>query len=262
MCGGPPRPKTPRLIREAALPRQCERRRNGPGTEAPASKDGETALFADAGRLRSRRHDRQQRPDISDRGRRKPPILAAAARPAARDRGRLDRRRGHGLAPARLVRDAGPPPRPCGLSSPRTSVAAVAAYIALYIVAVALSLPAAFYLTMIGGLLFGAVLGGAGGDGGRDDRGDLHLSHRPQRARRASRAPRRSAGGEARRGLPRRRFQLPAVPAAGADLSVLAGQSRLGAVRRSARDLRRGDRDRHRFPPPSSSPSSAPASTA
>jgi uncharacterized membrane protein YdjX (TVP38/TMEM64 family) len=38
---------------------------------------------------------------------------------------------------------------------------AVAAYIAVYIVAAALSIPAGFYLTVIGGILFGAVLGGA-----------------------------------------------------------------------------------------------------
>ena len=40
-------------------------------------------------------------------------------------------------------------------------VSAVAAYIVLYIVAVGLSLPVGFYLTVIGGILFGAVLGGA-----------------------------------------------------------------------------------------------------
>ena len=39
--------------------------------------------------------------------------------------------------------------------------AAVAAYVALYIAAVALSLPVGFYLTVTGGILFGAVLGGA-----------------------------------------------------------------------------------------------------
>ena len=38
---------------------------------------------------------------------------------------------------------------------------AVAAYIALYIVAAALSIPVGFYLTVIGGILFGTVLGGA-----------------------------------------------------------------------------------------------------
>lgn len=40
-------------------------------------------------------------------------------------------------------------------------VSAVAAYIALYIVAVALSVPVGAYLTVTGGILFGAVLGGA-----------------------------------------------------------------------------------------------------
>jgi uncharacterized membrane protein YdjX (TVP38/TMEM64 family) len=40
-------------------------------------------------------------------------------------------------------------------------VAAVAAYVALYIAAVALSIPVGFYLTVTGGILFGAVLGGA-----------------------------------------------------------------------------------------------------
>jgi uncharacterized membrane protein YdjX (TVP38/TMEM64 family) len=39
-------------------------------------------------------------------------------------------------------------------------ISAVAAYIALYIVAVALSVPVGFYLTVSGGILFGAVLGG------------------------------------------------------------------------------------------------------
>lgn len=40
-------------------------------------------------------------------------------------------------------------------------VSALAAYVALYIAAVALSLPIGFYLTVTGGILFGAVLGGA-----------------------------------------------------------------------------------------------------
>jgi uncharacterized membrane protein YdjX (TVP38/TMEM64 family) len=39
-------------------------------------------------------------------------------------------------------------------------VSAVAAYIALYVVVVALSVPVGIYLTVIGGILFGAVLGG------------------------------------------------------------------------------------------------------
>jgi uncharacterized membrane protein YdjX (TVP38/TMEM64 family) len=40
-------------------------------------------------------------------------------------------------------------------------VTAVAAYIALYIGAVALSIPVGFYLTVTGGILFGAIVGGA-----------------------------------------------------------------------------------------------------
>jgi uncharacterized membrane protein YdjX (TVP38/TMEM64 family) len=40
-------------------------------------------------------------------------------------------------------------------------VSAVAAYVALYVAAVALSIPVGFYLTVIGGILFGAVVGGA-----------------------------------------------------------------------------------------------------
>src|SRR5258707_5913385 len=40
-------------------------------------------------------------------------------------------------------------------------VSAIAAYVALYIVAVALSIPVGGYLTVTGGNLFGALLGGA-----------------------------------------------------------------------------------------------------
>jgi uncharacterized membrane protein YdjX (TVP38/TMEM64 family) len=40
-------------------------------------------------------------------------------------------------------------------------LAAVAAYVALYIAVVALSIPVGFYLTVTGGILFGAVVGGA-----------------------------------------------------------------------------------------------------
>src|SRR5262249_60384780 len=42
-------------------------------------------------------------------------------------------------------------------------VSAIAAYVLLYIVAVALSIPVGVYLTVTGGILFGAVLGGAAG---------------------------------------------------------------------------------------------------
>src|SRR5258705_3994561 len=43
----------------------------------------------------------------------------------------------------------------------RHELQAVAAYIALYVTAAALSIPVGFYLTVIGGILFGTVLGGA-----------------------------------------------------------------------------------------------------
>src|SRR6266576_5910482 len=39
-------------------------------------------------------------------------------------------------------------------------VSAVAAYVTLYVVVAALSMPVGIYLTVIGGILFGAVLGG------------------------------------------------------------------------------------------------------
>ncbi len=43
----------------------------------------------------------------------------------------------------------------------RNTTAAIAAYVALYIVVVALSVPGGVFLTITGGILFGAVLGGA-----------------------------------------------------------------------------------------------------
>ena len=54
--------------------------------------------------------------------------------------------------------------------------AAIAGYIALYIAAVALSLPVGAYLTVIGGTLFGAVLGGMRRGRGRKHRRNLDLS--------------------------------------------------------------------------------------
>ena len=97
----------------------------------------------------------------------------------------------------------------------RNTVAAVAGYIALYVVVVALSIP-----------------GAHGPDGGRrnpvrrarrrqrgagrrDHRRDLHFPDRQERGRRASGAPRRSACRTACRRFSRRRLQLSPVPAAG-----------------------------------------------
>src|SRR5260221_11249487 len=45
-------------------------------------------------------------------------------------------------------------------------VSAIAAYVVLYIVAVALSIPGGVYLTVTRGILFGALLGGAAAGGG------------------------------------------------------------------------------------------------
>ena len=71
-------------------------------------------------------------------------------------------RRGLGLASAALVRNARPPPRGAArTSSRRTRCPRLRPTSSLYIVAVGLSLPVGFYLTVIGGILFGAMLGGA-----------------------------------------------------------------------------------------------------
>ena len=161
--------------------------------------------------------------------RRGPDRAGLRARPASRH---LARNSGRAIAPRSIS------------SSREHGVAAVAGYIALYIAVVGLSLPGGALLTVIGGILFGPVVGGARGDRRRARRRDRHLPDREERVRRMADAPRRAARGEARRRLSRRRVQLSAVPAAGA-VSVLAGQSRARAVRRPALDLRRRDRDRH-----------------
>ena len=57
--------------------------------------------------------------------------------------------------------------------------------------------------------------------------------------------PRRRRPGAARGRLPPRQLQLSAVPAAGAGVSLLAGQYRAGAARHDARPLYAGDPDRH-----------------
>ena len=109
-----------------------------------------------------------------------------------------------------------------------------AAFIAIYIVVVALSIPGALFLTITGGILFGTLVGGAASVVGATTGATIIF------------LVARSACGESlvRRagplackladGLSRRRVQLPAVPAAGAGVSVLSGQSRAGAGRREA----------------------------
>ena len=98
----------------------------------------------------------------------------------------------------------------------RHELQAVAAYIALYVVAVALSIPVGFYLTVTGGILFGTVARRRGGAGRRDHGRDLHLPDRQERDRRIPGAPRGSTGAEAGARVSRRCVQLSAVPAAGA----------------------------------------------
>ena len=137
------------------------------------------------------------------------------------------------------LRNAGPPSRRDRRLHRAHMAAAVAAYMALYIVAVALSLPGALFLTITGGFLFGALVGGRRGDCRRDGRRDLIFLIAQSAVGEHLAAPRRAAGREARRRVSRRCVQLSAVPAVGADVSVLAGQSRAGAVRRPAADLRR-----------------------
>ena len=115
--------------------------------------------------------------------------------------------------------------------------AAVAAFIGIYVVAVALSLPAGAVLTTTAGFLFGTLVGGLAAMVGATVGATIifliaktavgeHL------ARRAG-----PLAAQIRRGLPRRRLQLPAVPAVGA-VSVLARQSGAGAVRRAPAHLR------------------------
>ena len=108
-------------------------------------------------------------------------------------------------------------------------VAALGAFIAIYIVVVSLSIPGALFLTITGGILFGTLIGGAASVVGATIGATVIF------------LVARSACGEnlVRRagplackladGLSRRRVQLSAVPAARARISVLSGQSRAGA---------------------------------
>ena len=181
-------------------------------------------------------------------GGRLPDALGAAAAAAGRDRGRVGRRIAHGLAPAPVVRDAGPPSR-----------ARLRDFIARHELAGA-SPPmsrsmswwsrcrcrAGSILTVTGGILFGAVLGGAAALVGATIGRDLHLPDRQERARRASRAPRAGRWRRSwREGFRADAFSyllfLRLVPIFPFWLVNLVA----GAVRRAACDLRRGDRARH-----------------
>ena len=122
--------------------------------------------------------------------------------------------------------------------------------------------PAPLFLTISGGILFGTLVGGAAAVVGATIGATIifliaRSACGESLVRRAG--PLRA---QARRRLPRRRVQLSAVPAAGAGVSVLAGQSRAGAGRREAAHLRRRDRRSASSRRPSRSRSSAPGSTA
>ena len=60
------------------------------------------------------------------------------------------------------------------------SVAAIAAFMAIYVLVVALSIPGAVFLTITGGILFGTLRWRARDRGQRDDRRDHHLPDRAQ----------------------------------------------------------------------------------
>ena len=141
-------------------------------------------------------------------------------------------------------------------------IAAVAIYIAVYVVTIALSLPGGLVLTLTGGFLFGGLVGGAAAVVGATIGATIIFliaksAFGEHLARRAGPLAEKLAAG-----VPRRRVPLSAVPAAGAGVSVLPGQSRAGAGRRAAcrpSSPRPASGSSRR---PSPSPSSARASTA
>ena len=124
-------------------------------------------------------------------------------------------------------------------------ITAVAIYVAIYVVAIALSLPGGLILTMSGGFLFGGLIGGTAAVIGATT-GALHLLHgREERVRRAPGAARGTAGRETCRRISRRRVPLSPVSAAGAGVPVCPDQYRAGAGRRAAADVRHRHRSRH-----------------
>ena len=93
--------------------------------------------------------------------------------------------------------------RPSIPSSQNIALLAVLGYIGFYIVAVALSLPGAAFLTVAGGFLFGIVVGRLGGGDRRHHRCHPHLSGGANGARRATAA----TGGPARQSSLRKGFR-------------------------------------------------------
>ena len=148
-------------------------------------------------------------------------------------------------------------------SSTAHAVAAVAVFMAIYVVVVALSIPGALVPVRSPAASCSDARSAASPTSSRATIGATIVFLVARSAcGEGSGAPRRAARQQARRGFPRGRVQLSAVPAAGAGVSVLSGQSRARAGRRETADLRRRDRDRHHARRPSRLRSSARASTA
>ena len=101
-------------------------------------------------------------------------------------------------------------------------------YVALYIGVVALSLPIGAYLTVIGGMLFGAVLGGTAAVIGASIGAVVVFFDRKECIRPPPGAARGRNGREDRRGLSQGCIQLSAFSAAHPGIPVLAGQSGFG----------------------------------
>ena len=115
---------------------------------------------------------------------------------------------------------------------------AVIAYAAVYVVAVALSIPGAVFLTILGGFLFGWFFGGAVAAVSATLGAVLVFLDRPHLGRRYPRPQGRAEAAEVRRRIPRGRVLLPSLPPLPAHHAVLDDEPRGGAFRRPGRDLR------------------------
>ena len=126
----------------------------------------------------------------------------------------------------------------------RHPIASPALYAAIYAVATALSLPEGAVLTVAGGLLFGALLGGAMAVIGATA-GALVLFLTARSAFAATLATRGDGRlARIRSRTPTQRLQLPARDPADLGVPVLAGEPGRGARRHAVITVRRGDADR------------------
>jgi uncharacterized membrane protein YdjX (TVP38/TMEM64 family) len=116
---------------------------------------------------------------------------------------------------------------------------------AVYVVAVSLSLPGASLLTISGGILFGTLVGAGASCLAATTGATIIFLVAKSACGETFDPPRRAARRQACRRVPLGRVQLPVVPAPGAGVPVLPGQSRAGAGRRAIGHLPGRDRDRH-----------------